>query len=446
LNLQQIFHHVAVHRDQVVFDSRHFCCAQRGLHANGCNRVGYPAGYTCAPPSFEGRDLIASQSRTSSASRRPRAVVIATSPFAINSFWSEHLSALRAHYDVRVIVNANDPLASGVVVKVPDGVQVVSIDLHREISLVHDFQALRAIRRYLMQERVQLVVSMTPKGGLVGMVCARLARVPVRVHWFTGQVWATRKGVMRHLLQTTDKITAQAATHLLVDSHTQADFLASQSIVARNRLEVLGSGSVSGVDCERFKPDPAARQAMRAELGITDAETVLVFAGRINRDKGIIELIEAYRRLRDRGHAVRLLIVGPDESRLLEGTLPAGVITIGYTRQVERYLLAADIFCLPSHREGFGLVLIEAGACGLPSMASRIYGITDALIDGVTGLLHRPEDADDIFRTAEQLIASSALRERLGAAALTRARTEFASQRVTQLLVARLTALTDAKA
>lgn len=398
-----------------------------------------------ALPGFEGCELIAGQTRTSPILRRPRAVVIATSPFAINSFWGEHLLALRAHYDVRVIVNTNDPLASGVNVKVPDGVQVVSIDLHREISLVHDVQALRAIRRYLLREHVQLVISMTPKGGLVGMVCAKLARVPVRVHWFTGQVWAKRRGLMRQLLQTTDKITAQSATHLLVDSHTQADFLASQGIVARNRLEVLGSGSVSGVDCERFKPDAPARNAMRAELGILDTETVLVFAGRINRDKGIIELIEAYRRLRASGHAVRLLVVGPDESGLMKGALPEGVITVGYTRQVERYLLAADIFCLPSHREGFGLVLIEAGACGLPSMASRIYGITDALVDGKTGLLHRPEDADDIFRTAEQLIASPELRERLGAAALARARSEFGSRRVTQLLVDRLTTLTGAK-
>lgn len=372
---------------------------------------------------------------------RTRLAVIVTSPFAVNAFWTRHLAAMRHAYDITVLVNATDARLQGVVTLLPEGVRLVPINLVRPINPVYDIAVLWAIGRHLRRERVQIAISMTPKGGLVGMLAAWGTSVPVRIHWFTGQVWATRGGFMRQLLKTTDTITAACATAAFVDSQTQADFLATQGIADRQKLEVLGSGSVSGVDCERFAPNANVRREVRAQLGLAEGEVVLVFAGRINRDKGVPELIDAHGRLRAAGHRIRLLLVGPDEGQLLAQDLPEGVVAVGYTQTVERYFQAADIFCLPSHREGFGQVLIEAGACGLPSVASRIYGITDALLDGVTGLLHTPADAADLFAKIERLVVSPDLRQKLGSAALERARCEFSSARLTALLMARLDGL-----
>lgn len=372
---------------------------------------------------------------------RPSLALIITSPFAVNAFWSSHLEAMRKVYDVSVLVNIVDSQLKDVVTKVPPDVTVIPLKLRREINPLDDLRALLAIRRFLIGNNVKVAITMTPKAGLTGMLAARWAKVPVRMHWFTGQVWVNRKGWMRQILKNTDRITVRASTAALVDSHTQLDFLTKENIAPRSSFEVLGSGSVSGVDCTNFAPDPQTRREVRAELGIADDEIVLVFAGRVNPDKGVPELLEAFARLKQAGHRVRLLVVGPEEGRILPRPLPDGVLSIGYTQTLHRYFKASDIFCLPSHREGFGLVLIEAGACGLPAIASRIYGITDAMLDGVTGLLHTAEDPADIVAKAERLIRDPALRKQYGDAARARALNEFSSARLTDLLMARIASL-----
>ncbi len=378
---------------------------------------------------------------TQQTATRTSLALIITSPFAVNAFWSSHLEAMSKVYDVSVLVNIVDQQLKDVVTKVPPGVTVIPLKLRREINPLDDLRALLAIRRFLIGNNVKVAITMTPKAGLTGMLAARWAKVPVRIHWFTGQVWVNRKGWMRQLLKNTDRLTVRASTAALVDSHTQVDFLARENIAPRSRFEVLGSGSVSGVDCTSFAPDPDTRREVRAELGIADDEIVMVFAGRVNRDKGVPELLEAFTRLRQAGHRVRLLVVGPEEGAILPRPLPDAVLAIGYTQTLHRYFKASDIFCLPSHREGFGLVLIEAGACGLPAIASRIYGITDAMLDGVTGLLHTAEDANDIAAKAERLIRDPALRKQFGDAARARALKEFSSSRLTDLLMARVACL-----
>jgi glycosyltransferase involved in cell wall biosynthesis len=369
-----------------------------------------------------------------------------TSPFTVNAFWSSHLDAMRRVYEVTVMVQARDARLKDVEIALPDGVALEPMPLRRSIDPLADLVAIAAVRRALARIRPDAVVSMTPKGGLVGMLAARMSGVPVRLHWFTGQVWATRTGLMRRLLKTTDTITARAATSLLADSHTQADVLANEGIAPRHRFEVLGSGSVSGVDCARFAPDPLMRQQMRSQLGLAASEVALIFAGRINREKGIPELMAAYRELRAEGLPVRLVIVGPDEDGLLATGVPEGTVLAGYTRTLERYFQASDIFCLPSHREGFPTVVLEAGACGLPTAASRVYGIVDAVLDEATGLLHPPKDAAGIARTVRRLVEAPHLRASLGTAARARAVAEFSSARMTSLLMARIGELLNQRA
>ena len=396
-----------------------------------------------APQTTTSTDLATRQNLTSPNLDRPALALIITSPFAVNAFWSSHLEAMRKVYDVSVLVNIVDQQLADVVTKVPPGVTVIPLKLRREINPLDDLRALLAIRRFLIAKNVKVAITMTPKAGLTGMLAARWAKVPVRMHWFTGQVWQNRKGWMRQLLKTTDRITVRASTAALVDSHTQLDFLTKENIAPRALFEVLGSGSVSGVDCSNFAPDPATRREVRAELGIADDEILLVFAGRVNREKGVPELLEAFGLLKQAGHRVRLLVAGPEEGQILPRPLPDGVLSVGYTQTLHRYFKASDIFCLPSHREGFGLVLIEAGACGLPAIASRIYGITDAMLDGVTGLLHTAEDSADIAAKAERLINDPVLRQQYGDAARDRALNEFSSSRLTNLLMARIASLLE---
>ena len=324
-----------------------------------------------------------------------RICICLTSPFAFNAFLQAHVEYLASFAKVVVCLNTNE---SGLKIKVPRGVEIVDIPIMREISPLHDLFALLKMWHFLRKRRFDLVFSITPKGGAVGMGAAYLAQVPSRIHCFTGQVWATRKGVSRKILRFVDQMIARCATRLLADSGSQKEYLQNEGVVTAGKIDILGQGSIAGVDLEVFHPNSEMRRKVRNELEIADDEICLIFTGRLTEDKGLEELIDAYRRLCGIGKRVRLLLVGPDESGYasLSQTEPR-IDCVGYSDSVADFMAAADILCLPSHREGFGSVLIEAGAVGLPVVASRIYGITDAVIDGKTGLLHRPKDIDDLF-------------------------------------------------
>ena len=200
---------------------------------------------------------------------------------------------------------------------------------------------------------------------------------------------------------------------------------------------VLEGGSISGVDCVRFHPDPEQRGRIRKQLGIGDHLFMVLFVGRLKRDKGVIELAKAFVRLRQKRADTAMVVVGPDEESLQQGMrdqlgeCEEVVHFIPFTKYPERYMAAADLFVLPSYREGFGSVVIEAAACGIPSVASRIYGLTDAVEDGVSGLLVTVQDVDELAAAMLRLAEDDEMRNRLGAQALKRARTVFSQQRLT---------------
>ena len=185
-----------------------------------------------------------------------------TSPFVLNAFLQGHLSRLRQSFSVAVCVNRSE---SNIAVAVPEGVEVQDVEIRRKISPWHDAVAVWKLLRFYRRRQFNAVVTVTPKAGLLGMLAARLARIPVRVHWFTGQVWATRKGPMRAMLRSIDRVTAACATDVLADSPSQKEFLVREGVVAVDRVSVLGQGSISGVNTDRFRPDPEARQRIRME-------------------------------------------------------------------------------------------------------------------------------------------------------------------------------------
>lgn len=358
-----------------------------------------------------------------------RMAVVITSAFPLNAFLRPHLERLRRDFEITVYVNTGD---MGVVPDVPPEVKVVHLPLRRNISPFADLAALLRLWRILRRESFDLVFSLNPKSGLLAMAAAFITRVPLRVHCFTGQVWATRRGFWRWFLKGMDRLLAACATHLLADSASQRQYLIEQEIVAAEKIEVLANGSMAGVDVERFRPDENARRQVRSRFGIEEDACCLLYVGRLKRDKGIPDLIEAFNRLRSRFPNLHLLLVGPDEEGFdsLVRDVPQ-IHRVGYTQAVEDYMAAADIFCLPSYREGFGLVLIEAGAVGLPVVASRIYGITDAVAEGETGLLHEPGNVDDLVRKIETLIEDASLRKALGEAGRHRAVGMFGAEVVT---------------
>lgn len=357
-----------------------------------------------------------------------RVCFVMTSPFAYESFVLPHVERLSSECTVTVCFNRDE---SSIPVHFPENVRFVSMPIVRDVSPLKDIAVLWRLWLFFGRERFDMVFSITPKGGMVAMFAAALARTKCRVHCFTGQVWATRRGLARNLLQMIDRLLGLAATHLLADSASQRAFLIAARIVPEKKVFVLGSGSICGVDLKRFKPDLEARMRVREQLGLLGNEICLLFVGRLTEEKGVADLLRAFQKVSSRYSMLRLILVGPDERGMAkQWSEVAGVIWVGYSQVAQDYMAASDILCLPSYREGFGLVLIEAAATGLPVVASRIYGITDAVIENETGLLHEPGNVSDIADKIEILVSSYELRRKFSERAQYRAKNEFSMDRV----------------
>jgi len=361
--------------------------------------------------------------------------LIVTVPFTVRVFLRDHIHRLVSDGHRLTLCLNMDGLAAPL--ELPESVVVRSIPIQRDISLLSDLRVLLFLLAFIREEQFDVVHSVSPKSGLIGMLAARLAGVRHRVHTFTGQVWVNLTGSKRLLLKFLDFLLAACATRVLADSRSQRDFLVSEGVVPADKISVLGAGSMCGVDVNRFRACAETRTMVRGRLGIDPRELLLLFVGRMKQDKGVSDLIEAFLRLQMADHPVRLLLVGHDEEGMAaHWSAMAGVSYVPYTPKVEEYFAAADVFCLPSYREGFGSVLIEAGAAGLPVVASRIYGITDAVVEGETGLLHTPKDIDDLTAVLTQLTTDSRLRRCLGDQGRIRAESFFRTEVLTEAFAA----------
>jgi glycosyltransferase involved in cell wall biosynthesis len=360
---------------------------------------------------------------------KPRLCYVVASEMTLKAFLLGHMRGALVKFDVTAIANTPG---------MPDlPAKVIPVAIERRISLAGDLAALWALWRIFRRERFDVIHSVTPKAGLLAAIAGALAGVPVRIHTFTGQVWATRGGAMRLLLKSLDRLTASLATHVLADSASQRDFMVAQRVVPAGKVRVLGQGSMNGVDADRFRPDPAARAAVRAEYGVPAVAPMFLYLGRLSRDKGLLDLAQAFAKL-DSGW---LLLVGPDEEGLAPqisaacGASAARLRFAGYTDQPQRYMAAADIFVLPSYREGFGSVVLEAAAAGAPAIANRIYGLTDAVTDGETGFLVPPRDVEALAQCMRRLAGDDALRATLGGFARARVLRDFRPSDLTAALL-----------
>lgn len=365
--------------------------------------------------------------------RRKRLCFITTVPMAVTAFLRLHLERLADEYEIFVISNYTSEQ-----LPCDERLTYLHVPLARDISPSADLRVLFMLLGMFRHYRFDCVHSVTPKAGLLGMLAARLAGVPVRVHWFTGQVWVTRMGLARQILKCADRLIALLATHLLADSPSQREFLVAEGICRSGAIEVIGDGSICGVDSKRFRPNAHARERVRAEHCIPPDAPVVLFLGRLNVDKGLREMAEAMRLLDMQFPSLHWLVVGPDEEGMTEhiravaGGLGERLHFQGFTREPEACMAAADIFCLPSYREGFGSSVLEAAAVGVPAVATRIYGLTDAVEDGVSGLLIPPSDPAALAHALQRLLDDPETRREMGRAARDRALQRFSRERIVE--------------
>jgi glycosyltransferase involved in cell wall biosynthesis len=378
-----------------------------------------------------------------SENRPVRLCRIATVPVHITMLLREQLrEIIKAGLDVTV-VSSPGPVLDEIAAFL--GIRCYPIPMMRSPHPGRDMISLNRLIHFLRFERFDIVHSSTPKAGLLAALAGILTRVPVRIHTFTGQPWVERSGIVRLAARESDRLIARLDTHTYADSASQRNYLISEGLVKEKQISVLGAGSISGVDLQRFDlvSKPGKRETIRKRLGIPEASLVIVFVGRVTKDKGIVELIASMRDLWKQRSDLHLLLVGqfePERDPLPKATLDeivanSKIHSTGFVYDPENYMAAADIFCLPSYREGFGGVVIEAGAMHLPTVATRITGLVDAVVEGETGILVPPKDVPALVEALLTLIQAPELRQKMGAAAFRRSTTYFNASDVNKMIV-----------
>lgn len=355
-----------------------------------------------------------------------KVVFVVSSPETISSFLLPYIHRLSTENDVHVVCTLED----GQTIRgLNEDIPIHNINIARAPRISADLRSLYHLFQLFKNEKFDVLYSYTPKAGLLSQISAFAARTDKRIHTFTGQVWVTRKGISKWFMKSLDKITAKLTTFCLVDSPSQRDFLLSESVVNTQNSAVLKSGSVSGVNLNRFNFSPEQRYNLREQLNFTDKDFVFMFVGRLNAEKGVPELVEAFNKLLSsvkHEDSIKLVVIGSDEAKLshiLENN--KNIKYLGFQSNVQDYYSFADILCLPSHREGFGNVIIEAAACSLPSIASNIYGLSDAVEDGLSGFLHEVANSDDIAKSMKFAVNNRDVIEKMRKDARKRAETVF---------------------
>lgn len=348
---------------------------------------------------------------------KKRICFVVAAPTSADGFLTEQIAILSKEFDVFLAANGS----YGNEWRNLNLTDFFDFPIRRNISIANDIKALWRLTGYFWRMKFDAVHSITPKAGLLCSLASFFAKIKHRSHTFTGQVWATRTGLMRFLLKTMDWVTAHLDNHLFADGEGQRKFLVSEGVVREKRCSVMANGSICGVRVDLFSPSETIRIEKRKELGLSKDKVVYVFLGRINEDKGCYELLEAFNELVLTCPNAYLLMYGRVEEDILQHVSDyknlvekVNFCFAGFTNEPQNILKACDVFVLPTHREGFGVSVIEASSVGIPVVTSDVYGVVDAALDGKTGICVPVGDSQLLKQAMERLYNDADLRNLLG--------------------------------
>jgi glycosyltransferase involved in cell wall biosynthesis len=337
-----------------------------------------------------------------------------------------------------------------------ENVPIHAVEMTRKISPIRDLFSMFHIHQVMRRIRPDIVHGHTPKGGLLAMIAAWLGRVPVRIYQIHGLPFITARRHRRLLLKWSEKISCLLAHEVLCVSESMRQIAITEGICPESKVRVLCGGSSNGVDgTDQFNPNNFSneqRLSVRAKYSIPADAILLGFIGRIVRDKGLIELVEAWQSLRDALPNMHLLVVGPFEPHdplpsETERTLREDprIHLAGENWSPAGLYSAMDMVVLPSYREGFPVVPLEAAAMGLPMIATRIPGCVDAVVDGVTGTLVEPHDAMSLAKVIERYASQAELRRAHGEAGRQRVLRDFRPEKIWEAVYSEYERLLNAK-
>ena len=349
---------------------------------------------------------------------KKKIIFLCNSSITLESFLIDHIKNIsKKSYEVYIISNFEGNLKKFNYLNV----NLINLSLKREINLIFDFYCLLKIFFIFLKLNPYMIVSITPKSGLISAIVGFVLNIKIRIHIFTGQVWTNKKNFfIKNLLFSFDKLIAKLSTNLLIDSQSQKNFLIKSGIKKnKKKAKVIFNGSICGVNTEIFIKNAYNKNKIRNKLKIDKKSIVLIYVGRINREKGILNLLNIFSQLYLLKKNIYLILVGSDEigiKNILKNYnfIKKKIKIIKHSKNVQVYLQSSDIFCFPSEREGFGLSVIEASSCELPIICSDIYGLRDSMYHNLTGYRCNILNEKKFLVLLTKLVLDSNLRVKLG--------------------------------
>lgn len=272
----------------------------------------------------------------------------------------------------------------------------VEVEIKREINIFSDIRAIFEIFFYLRREKVETVIAHSPKGGLVGMIAAKIAGVPKRIFFRHGLPFETQKGIKRGILILCEKICGLFASKVVSVSPSILKQSEKFKLNAGYKNLILNKGTCNGVNTKWFDMDSVDKEiinSLKDQIGIDKNDIVYGFVGRVSKDKGVLQLLDAWREFSNEVKNAKLLIIGPIDTRdpigenfIEEVNHFKNVIYLGEKADVKNYYSIMDVFVLPSFREGFPTVVLEASAMKVPIITTKVTGCIDSIKDNFTGI------------------------------------------------------------
>ena len=342
---------------------------------------------------------------------KKKILIIATSQISIESFLIPHIQKLKKKFQIVVVTNLVSANLKSI-----RGIKVLNLNISRKINIFNDVRNLIWILNYLRKNKFSLLFTITPKAGLLGMMAGFFWRIPIRIHIFTGQVWANKSLFYKSFLKLFDKIIFYLSTEILCDSLNQKYFLIKNGF--SKNIKVIHYGSVCGIDSELYKPSYLNKKRLRKKYKVFKKEIVFLHVGRLNEDKGIENIIEVFTRLKKLNYHVRFFFIGNSESVKLKEKIQGikGLHFISHKKDIYKYYQFGDIFITSTFREGFGISVAQAMSTKLPIIGTSIYGLKDLLKPKINSLIHNPNDIKKLLFNCKILLNNKKKRIKLGSA------------------------------
>jgi glycosyltransferase involved in cell wall biosynthesis len=374
-----------------------------------------------------------------------RVAVLTTVPQTIAAFFEKQIEHLAAEgFDVHVISSPGSDL-DNIAASAP--IQRHGIYMERQPHPLRDLKSLWQLCVTFGRIRPHVVHAHTPKAGLLGMMAARIMGVPVRLYTVHGLPLETRSGRLRQVLEWAERLSSFCATRTYTVSNSVRERVIELGLCSASKVHILGDGSCSGVNVERFQAADRNQEtrSLHQTLNIPADAPVATFIGRLSRDKGIQVLADAWNEVTTLSPSLHLVIAGEEDH-----TDPVSPQAIGTLRnhpnvhmlgpvpahEVPKLYAASNFIVLPSFREGLSQVALESGAAGLPIVASRVWGLVDPIVDGITGILVPARDPKALALAMARMANDQTLRQQMGMAAQDFVSAHFSEQRVNQLWIA----------